>query len=93
MPQRTWSCASRWRISPYGWVVKPQLATVEGVTEVNHTDTNGRHTYTIQAQSGRDLRDDISQEVISNGWSLRGLQMVSMSLEEIFLRLTTHEEL
>ncbi len=40
-----------------------------------------------------DLRDAISQAVISNGWSLRGLQMVGMSLEEIFLRLTTHEEL
>ena len=73
--------------------VLPALRAIEGVNEVNHTDTNGRHTYTILAQSGRDLRDDISQEVISNGWSLRGLQMVSMSLEEIFLRLTTHEEL
>ena len=73
--------------------VLPALRAIEGVSEVTHTDNNGCHTYAIQAQSGRDLRDDISQEVISNGWSLRGLQMVSMSLEEIFLRLTTHEEL
>jgi hypothetical protein len=47
----------------------------------------------IQADAGQDLRDAISQVVIGNGWSLRGLQMVGMSLEEIFLRLTTHEEL
>ena len=63
------------------------------MSDVTHVNENGRHTYTIQAQAGKDLRDDISQAVISNGWSLRGLQMVGMSLEEIFLRLTTHEEL
>ena len=63
------------------------------MTEVNHVNRDGRHTYTIQAQSGQDLRDAISQAIVSNGWSLRGLQMVGMSLEEIFLRLTTHEEL
>ena len=34
----------------------------------------------VQAQSGRDLRDDISRAVVSNGWSLRGMQMVGMSL-------------
>ena len=54
---------------------------------------DGRHTYMIQADAGQDLRDAISQVVIGNGWSLRGLQMVGMSLEEIFLRLTTQEEL
>ena len=73
--------------------VLPVLKGIKGVNSVAHIDQNGRHTYTIQAQSGQDLRDEISQAIISNGWSLRGLQMVGMSLEEIFLRLTTHEEL
>ena len=73
--------------------VLPVLKAIRGVNEVAHTNNDGRHTYTIQAESGQDLRDAISQAVISNGWSLRGLQMVGMSLEEIFLRLTTHEEL
>ena len=73
--------------------VLPVLRGIEGVDGVTHVDNHGRHTYTIQAQAGKDLRDAISQVVISNGWSLRGLQMVGMSLEEIFLRLTTHEEL
>ena len=31
--------------------------------------------------------------VISNGWSLLSMQSVGMSLEEIFLRLTTREDL
>ena len=73
--------------------VLPVLKGIMGVSDVTHVENNGRHTYNIQAEAGKDLRDDISQAVISNGWSLRGLQLVDMSLEEIFLRLTTHEEL
>ena len=73
--------------------VLPVLKGIRGVNDVKHENDDGRHTYTIQADPGQDLRDVISQEVINHGWSLRGLQMVGMSLEEIFLRLTTHEEL
>ena len=73
--------------------VLPALQKIEGVVSVNHRNLQGRHTYVIQAQAGRDLRDDISRAVISNGWSLRGMQMMGMSLEEIFLRLTTQEDL
>ena len=73
--------------------VLPALQKIAGVTDVTHQNVQGRHTYTISAQQGRDLRDDTSRAVISNGWSLRSLQMVGMSLEEIFLRLTTQEEI
>ncbi len=73
--------------------VLPALRAIPGVAEVSHRNVQGRHTYVVQAQSGRDLRDDISRAVVSNGWSLRGMQMVGMSLEEIFLRLTTQEDL
>ncbi|MDA1270867.1 MAG: ATP-binding cassette domain-containing protein [Chloroflexi bacterium] len=73
--------------------VLPMLKGIDGVSDVTHVNNNGRHTYMVQAQPGKDLRDDISQVVVNNGWSLRGLQLVGMSLEEIFLRLTTHEEL
>ena len=73
--------------------VLPVLENMPGVSTVTHSNNRGRHTYIIQAQSGRDLRDEISRVVVSNGWSLRSLQMVGMSLEEIFLRLTTQEDL
>ena len=73
--------------------VLPVLKGIRGVNNVAHVNNNGRHTYTIQAEAGQDLRDEISQAIIRNGWSLRSLQLVGMSLEEIFLRLTTHEEL
>ena len=73
--------------------VLPVLERISGVSGVAHRNNQGRHTYTIQAQQGRDLRDEISRVVISNGWSLRSLQLVGMSLEDIFLRLTTQEDL
>ena len=73
--------------------VLPALRGIPGVEEVSHRNAQGRHTYVVQAQPGRDLRDEISRVVVANGWSLRSLQMVGMSLEEIFLRLTTQEDL
>ena len=73
--------------------VLPVLENMPGVSSVTHRNNSGRHTYTVQAHSGRDLRDEISRVVVSNGWSLRSLQMVGMSLEEIFLRLTTQEDI
>jgi ABC-2 type transport system ATP-binding protein len=73
--------------------VLPALRKVKGVTGVTHRRQQNREVYTVKAQQGQDLRDEISRAVISNGWSLLNLQQVGMSLEEIFLRLTTQEEL
>jgi ABC-2 type transport system ATP-binding protein len=69
------------------------LRKIKGVVEVTHRRQQNRDVYTVQAQRGQDLRDEISQAIFSNGWSLRSMQLVGMSLEEIFLRLTTEEEL
>ena len=76
-----------------GSLVAQALMKVKGVTDVSKTDTQGdRNTFTVQVRHGADLRDEISKAVISNGWGLLSLLMVSMSLEEIFLRLTTSGE-
>ena len=70
------------------------LEKIRGVLEVtcspNGSDQN---VYKIQARRGLDLRPTVSRAVISNGWSLLNLHLVSMSLEEIFLKLTTDEEI
>ena len=68
------------------------LRNVKGVTEVNHQRLQERELYDIQLGRGQDLRDEISRAVISNGWSLLSMQVVGMSLEDIFLKLTTQEE-
>ena len=68
------------------------LRNVKGVAEVNHRRLQERELYDIQLGRGQDLRDEISRAVISNGWSLLSMQVVGMSLEDIFLKLTTQEE-
>ena len=73
--------------------VQPALSKIKGVTEVGYRSNQGRAVYIIQAQGGLDLRDEISRAVVNGGWSLLSMQLVGMSLEEIFLKLTTHEEL
>ena len=73
--------------------VTAALRQIKGVTEVTHRSQQGRNVFTVQVQRGQDLRDEISRVVVSNEWRLLSMQLVSMSLEDIFLRLTTHEEL
>src|SRR5439155_1642334 len=39
-----------------------------------------------------DPRDELARFVVDNGWGLLELKTVSMTLEDVFLRLTQHEE-
>ena len=72
--------------------VLPVLRSISGVTQVTHRHQQDRDIYQVRVQEGSDLREEISRAVVSNGWSLLSMQMMGMSLEEIFLRLTTEEE-
>ena len=69
------------------------IGEIRGVIAVSHSADGDPMVYTIEAKRGLDLRTTISKVVISNGWGLLSIQLVAMSLEEIFLKLTTNEEL
>jgi ABC-2 type transport system ATP-binding protein len=43
----------------------------------------------VEADSGKDLRAELASAVVTRGHGLVGLQQLGMSLEEIFLHLTT----
>jgi len=43
----------------------------------------------VEAEAGRDIRSELSWAVVTKGFGLVGLQQLGMSLEEIFLHLTT----
>ena len=73
--------------------VLPALRNVRGVSRVVHRNLPQKELYTVHVESGKDLRDEISRAVISSGWSLLSMQSVGMSLEEIFLKLTTQEDI
>ena len=68
------------------------LKTVPGVTAVRpHDGTGGVSVIDVEASAGADVRADLARAVVQKGHDLLGLQQVGMSLEEIFLHLTTSE--
>jgi gliding motility-associated transport system ATP-binding protein len=68
------------------------LGRVTGVTRVAESDRrNGVVGYEVEGDQGHDIRRDLARAVVTNGWGLLELRPMRMSLEEIFLSLTTDE--
>jgi ABC-2 type transport system ATP-binding protein len=72
----------------------PDLAdrfrSLPGVLSVFEPTDSG--AFLLECELGRDLRDDIARLIVTQGWGLLELKAVSMTLEDVFLRLTQHEE-
>ena len=68
------------------------LSTIPGVTNVNVADRHERFTgYEIESEPNRDVRREVASTIVNNGWGLLELRPTRLSLEEIFLQLTTEE--
>jgi ABC-2 type transport system ATP-binding protein len=68
------------------------LARIGGVTRVVEADRRDSAVgYEVESERGHDIRRDLAQAVVTNGWGLLELRPMRMSLEEIFLSLTTEE--
>ena len=68
---------------------RERLATLPGVLSV-HQD--GKATFLVESVLGADLRDDLARFVLSHNWGLLELKLVTMTLEDVFLRLTRDED-
>jgi len=68
------------------------LASIAGVTGVTVSEKHGSATgYEVAMASDRDVRRELASTVVGRGWGLLELRPTRMSLEEIFLSLTTEE--
>jgi len=68
------------------------LTGVAGVTRVAEADRrNGLVGFEVDSETGRDVRRDLARAVVGSGLGLLELRPMRMSLEEIFLSLTTDE--
>ena len=68
------------------------LGLVAGVTRVTETDRRDSLVgYEVESEHGHDVRRDLARSVVASGWGLLELRPMRMSLEEIFLSLTTEE--
>jgi ABC-2 type transport system ATP-binding protein len=68
------------------------LGRVAGVTRVVEADRrNSIVGYEVESEQGRDIRRDLARTIVTSGWGLLELRPMRMSLEEIFLSLTTED--
>ena len=68
------------------------LARVPGVTRVVEADRRDGHVaFEIDSERGRDVRRDLARAVVASGWGLLEMRPMRMSLEDVFLSLTTEE--
>ena len=69
-----------------------RLQRVSGVNLVEPRDAaDARVTFEVQAEKGQDVRAELARAVVESQWKLLELKTSGLSLEEIFLKLTTKD--
>jgi ABC-2 type transport system ATP-binding protein len=68
------------------------LSAVPGVTRVSANPAgDGVLDVEVDSEKGRDVRRELAAAIVNRGWGLLELRPLRMSLEDIFLSLTTEE--
>lgn len=63
------------------------------VAGVEHVlTTSDPRTVLIECALGKDIREEVARFAVNNHWGLLEMKSVSMTLEDVFLRLTQHED-
>jgi ABC-2 type transport system ATP-binding protein len=80
------------QVDAAGADVASVLQRVSGVTRVAITDTKQQIVgYEVDSESGRDVRRELAGAIVGRGWGLLEMRPMRLSLEEIFLHVTTEE--
>ena len=80
------------QIDAAGADAREALRLVPGVMSVDVNEVRGSVIgYAVGSESGRDVRRELASAVVTRGWGLLELRPMRMSLEEIFLHLTTED--
>ena len=80
------------QVDSNGMDASAALRRVPGVTRVVESDRREPVVgYEVESERGHDVRRELARAVVTNGWGLLELRPMRMSLEDIFLSLTTDE--
>jgi len=71
--------------------VSEMIAKIEGVLDVAQEPGSEEGIYLVTSLPGQDVRDALTRQVVDGGFSLRELRPLDMTLEDIFLSLTSEE--
>ena len=81
------------QVDALGQDAAAMLRTLPGVLSVAPADVQGTVAgFEVDSEKGRDIRRDLARAIVSQNWGLLELRPSRMSLEEIFLSLTTEEK-
>jgi ABC-2 type transport system ATP-binding protein len=76
------------QVDAAGAEVGPALAGIPGVLRVLASDGGG---YEVESDRGTDVRRELARTIVNRGWGLLELRPMRMSLEEVFMKVTTDE--
>ena len=80
------------QVDSSGADVSAVLGSVAGVIRIAESDRkNGVVGYEVESERGQDIRRELARTIVGSGWGLLELRPTRISLEEIFLKLTTVE--
>ena len=68
--------------------VLPRLSAIRSVAQVTAESDGAWNRYTLEGKQGVDIRGDIFDAVVQNGWALRELRSSRRSLEDVFVAVT-----
>ncbi len=72
--------------------IMDRLQRVSGVNLVEPREAaDTRVTFEVHAEKGQDVRAELARAVVESGWKLLELKTSGLSLEDIFLKLTTKD--
>jgi len=69
-----------------------KILSIEGVQQVlPQPSVDGEGIFIVESELGRDIREELARRVVENGWGLLEMKPLAVSLEDVFLQLTTEE--
>jgi ABC-2 type transport system ATP-binding protein len=73
--------------------VEVALSEIDGVTQVTPSGTHQNETaFSVEVASETDIREAVFKTVVAGDWTLLELAPQRASLEDVFMKLTTHDE-
>jgi len=70
-----------------------KLKSLVGVVDVRTmSESDGRVRFQVDSEVRQDVRGEMARAIVNSGWGLLELHSSVMSLEDIFIKLTTAEE-
>jgi ABC-2 type transport system ATP-binding protein len=71
---------------------RPVLSSLSGVRAIHQSAEGGETRVRLECDEGVDCREAVYRKAVESGWTLRELVGETMTLEDVFVRLTTQDQ-